>query len=69
MERDRWAMCHLMIILDETLREEESDTTRKEGHETRTDGTDIGGEMEQDGDRRKTYSAAVIDGFKRNSTI
>ena len=25
--------------------------------------------MGQDGERRKTYSAAVIDGFKRNSTI
>ncbi len=24
---------------------------------------------QQDGERRKTYSAAVIDGFKRNSTI
>ena len=25
--------------------------------------------MGQHGERRKTYSAAVIDGFKRNSTI
>ena len=25
--------------------------------------------MGQDGERRKTHSAAVIDGFKRNSTI
>ena len=25
--------------------------------------------MGQDGERRNTYSAAVIDGFKRNSTI
>ena len=25
--------------------------------------------MGQDGERRKTYSAAVIDGFKRTSTI
>ena len=31
-----------------------------------TDGTKIGGEMGQDGERRKTYSAAVIDRFKRN---
>ena len=28
---------YLMIIIDETLQEEESDTTMKEGHETRTD--------------------------------
>ena len=58
-----------MIIIDETLQEEDSDTTRKEGQGKGTDGTNIGGEMEQDGERRKTYSAAVIDGFKRNSTI
>ena len=57
---------YLMIILDETLHEEES---RKEAHEMRTDGTKIGGEMGLDGERRKTYSAAVIDGCKRTSTI
>ena len=56
----------LMIILDETLHEEES---RKEGHDKRPDGTKIGGEMGQNGERRKTYSAAVIDGYKRTSTI
>ena len=44
---------YLMIILDETLQEEECDTTRKEGHETRTDGTKIGGEMGQDGERKR----------------
>ena len=58
-----------MIIIGETLQEEESDTTRKEGHEKRTDGTKIRGEMGQDGERRKKYSAAVIDGFKRKSMI
>ena len=60
---------YLMIIIDETLQEEDSDTTRKEGQGKGTDGTKIGGEMGQDGERRKTHSAAVIDGFKRNSTI
>ena len=35
----------LLIIIDETLQEEESDTTRKEGYEKRTNGTNIGGEM------------------------
>ena len=55
-----------MIILDETLHEEES---RKEAHEKRTDGTKIGVEMGLDGERRKTYSAAVIDGCERTSTI
>ena len=59
---------YLMIIPDETLPEEDSDT-RKEGQGKGTDGTKIGGEMGQHGERRKTYSAAVIDGFKRNSTI
>ena len=62
-------VAYLMIIIDETLQEEDSDTTRKEGHEKKTDGTKIGGEMGQDGERRKKYSAAVIDGIKRNSTV
>ena len=38
-------VAYLMIIIDETLQEEESDTTRKEVHEKRTDGTMIRGEM------------------------
>ena len=42
---------YLMIIIDETRQEEESDTNRKEGHEKRTDGTKIGGEMGQDVER------------------
>ena len=62
-------VAYLMIIIDETRQEEESDKTRKEVHEKRTDGTKIGGEMGQDGERRKKYSAAVIDGIKRNSRI
>ena len=55
-----------MIILDETLHEEESG---KEGHDKITDGTKIGEEKGQDGERRNTYSAAVIDGCERTSTI
>ena len=61
-------MAYVMIIIDETLHEKESDTNRNEGHEKRTDGTKIR-EMGQDGERRKTYSAAVIDGIKRNPAI
>ena len=57
---------YLMSILDETLHEQES---RKEAHEKRTDVTKIGGAMGLDGERRKTYSAAVIDGCKRTSRI
>ena len=57
---------YLVIFLDETLPEEES---RKDAHGKRTDGTKIGAEMGLDGERRKTYSAAVIDGCKRTSTI
>ena len=56
-------------LIEETLQEEESDTTRKEGHEKSTDGKKIGMEKGQDGVRRKSYSAAVIGGIKRNSTI
>ena len=60
---------YLMIIIDETRQEEESDTNRKDGQETRTDGTKIEGEIGQDGERRKKYSAEVIDGIKRKSRI
>ena len=60
---------YLKIITDVTRREEESDTARKEGYGKKSDGTKIGGEIRQDGERRKTYSAAVIEGFKRNSAI
>ena len=58
---------YLKIIRDVTRREEESDTVRKEGYGKKTDGTKIGGDMGQDGERRKTYSAAVIEGFKRKT--
>ena len=37
--------------------------------ERRQDGTKIGGEIRQYGERRNTYSAVVIEGFKRNSAI
>ena len=60
---------YLKIIRDVTRQEEESVTARKEGYGKKTDGTKIGGEIRQDGERRKTYSAAVIEGFKRNSAI
>ena len=59
----------MIIILDDTVQEEGCDKTRKEGQEKSTDGTKIGEEMRHDGGRRKTYSAAVIDGIKRNSMI
>ena len=61
---------YLMMIVDETVQEEGCDKTRKEGQEKSKGGTKIGEEMRQDGAiRRKTYSAAVIDGIKRNSMI
>ena len=60
---------YLMMIVDETVHEEGCDKTRIEGQEKSTDGTKIGEEVIQDGGRRKTYSAAVIDGIKMNSTI
>ena len=55
--------------MDETVQEEGCDTTRKEGPEKSTDGKRIEGEMRQDKERRKTYSAAVIGGIKRKSRI
>ena len=60
---------YLKIIRDVTRQEEESDTARKEGYGKKTYGTKIGAKIRQDGERRNTYSAAVIEGFKRNSTM
>ena len=48
-------VAYLMIIIDETLQEEEIDTTSKEGHEKSTDGMTIGREKGQDEVRRKSY--------------
>ena len=57
----------LMVILDTTAEEEESSATNK-GQENSTEENQIGGWVGQEGERRKSYSAAVIDGIKRNST-
>ena len=47
-------VAYLVIIMYETLQEDESDKTRKEGHGKSTDGTKVGGDMGHDGERRKT---------------
>ena len=47
---------YLMIIIDVTHQEEENDTNRRDEHERRAVGTKIGGEMGQDGERRKERS-------------
>ena len=44
---------YLKIIRDVTRQEEESDTAGKEGYGKKTDGSKIGGDMGQDGERRK----------------
>ena len=58
----------LVVILDTTAEEEESDATKK-GQENSTEDNQIGGRIVQEGERRKSYSEAVIDGIKRNTTI
>ena len=58
----------LVVILDTTVEEEESGATKK-GEEGSTEENRIGGWIGQEGERRKSYSAAVIDGIKRNSRI
>ena len=60
---------YLMMLVDDAVQEEGCYKTRKEVQEKSTDRTKIGEEMRQDGGRRKTYSAAVIDGIKRNAMI
>ena len=58
----------LVVILDTTADVGESHAT-KEGQENSTEENRIGGGIGQKGERRKSYSAAVIDGIKRNSRI
>ena len=58
----------LVVILDTTAEEEESSATKK-GQEDSTEENRIGGWIGQEGELRKSYSAAVIDGTKRNSMI
>ena len=62
-------MAYVMIMLDETVQEDGGDKTGKEGQDKSTNRTKIGEEMRQDGERRKSYSAAVIDEIKRTSRI
>ena len=59
---------HLMMIMYETIQKDGCDRTRKEVQEKSKDGTKIGGEKRQEGERRKKYSAAMIEGIKRNAT-
>ena len=58
----------LVVILDTTAEEGESDAIKK-GQENSTEGNRIEGGIGQEGERRKSYSAAVIDDIKRNSRI
>ena len=58
----------LVVILDTTAEEGESDATKK-GQENSTEENRIGGWIGQEGERRKSYSAAVIDDIKRNYRI
>ena len=45
------------------------DKRTDKGQENSTEENEIGGWVGQEGERRKSYSAAVIDGIKRNSRI
>ena len=58
----------LVVILDTTAEEQERDATKK-GQGNSTEDNRIGGRIGQEGERRKSYSAAVIDGIKINTTI
>ena len=74
LEEDRYGQvgyapaAFLVVIIDTTAEEEERDATKK-GQENSTEDNQIGGRIGQEGERRKSYSAAVIDGIKRNATI
>ena len=58
----------MVVIVDTTEEEDESDATKKE-QEFSTEENRIGRWIGQEGERRKSYSAAVIDGIKRKSRI
>ena len=68
LHRIPWQHGTILWKYSESLREEESDATKK-GQEKSTEETRIGGTIGQEGERRKSYSAAVIDGIKRNTRI
>ena len=56
----------LVVFLDMTAEEKESDATKKgQDNSTGKEENRIG----QEGERRKSYSAEVVDGIKRNTTI
>ena len=57
-----------MVIIDTTAGEEENDATKK-GQVNSTEENRIGGRIGQEEERRKSYSAALIDGKKRKDTI
>ena len=57
-----------MVILDTATEEQERDATKK-GQGNCTEDNRDGGRIGQEGERRNSYSAAVIDGIKRNTTI
>ena len=61
-----YAPAAFLVIIPDTIaeEEEESDATKK-GQENTTEENQIG----KEGERRKSYSAAVIDGIKRNCRI
>ena len=56
----------LVVILDTTAEEEESGATKK-GQEYSTEENRSEGWIGQEGERRKCYSAAVIDGTTRET--
>ena len=57
-----------VVTIDKTAEEEEIDATKKE-QQNSTENNQIGERIGQEGERRKSYSAAVIDGIKRNTRI
>ena len=57
-----------MVILYTAAGEAENDATKK-GKVNSTEDNRIGGRIGQEGERRKSSSAAVIDGIKRNTRI
>ena len=63
-----YAPAAFLVVIRDTTEEEESEATRK-GQENSTEENRIGGRIGHEGERRKSYSAAVIDGIKRNTRI
>ena len=64
-----YAPAAFLVVILETTAEEQERYAKKKVQGNSTEDNRIGGRIGQEGEGSKSYSAAVIDGIKRNTTI